>query len=46
MKKLISLILSAVIAVNALTITANAKDIEKTTPSGIAYENIHTEIYE
>lgn len=46
MKKLISLILSAVIAVNALTVTANAKDTEKTTPSGIAYENIHTEIDE
>lgn len=44
MKKLISLILSVVIVVNALTVTANAKDSEKTTPSGIAYENIDTEI--
>ena len=46
MKKFISLILSAVIAMNIFTITANAKDTEKTTPSGIPYDNIQTEIDE
>ena len=44
MRKLISLILSVVVAMNILGMSASAKNSEKTTPSGIAYENIDTEI--
>lgn len=44
MKKLISLILSVVMAMNIFGMSANAENDEKITPSGIAYENIDTEM--